>query len=415
MMKMILSEYRKLFKRPISWLLLVVIVIMTLYQCHGIYHRTILKQYGNPREIVQEVDGIAYFRQADQVLHQYRGPASQEMYARIKADYHDMLDMYYLNAKPLNDDEIPYYDTDALLAVYTGIYQNQPNIHFNLDVISADDGGKSDEEALEWYGWLLDRDAAFNEVYHLKGYPEIKAQLASVYEAREIIFDSTIPNNLVLDAFDQMNFFYLLILSFLLANLFSQEKTTHMDALINSSPRGYRQTAAAKCWCAIGLAVIVFALHALTVLLYSAWMLPVRDWSLWVMNMGGAYYTLEPYQGLYTYRTLMIYLSMNMLVCLISMAMLTAFLSYLTNHQLLTYGLMVVWTVLPIFMTHELSRLFQVRMLEGLKYLQIQNDQLSVFNGEILYHIHIYWLMWIVLTIGMGLLIHWHFQRYRIA
>ena len=221
MMKMVLSEYRKLFKRPISWLLLVVIVIMTLYQCHGIYHRTILKQYGNPREIVQEVDGIAYFRQADQVLHQYRGPASQEMYARIKADYHDMLDTYYLNAKPLNDDEIPYYDTDALLAVYTGIYQNQPNIHFNLDVISADDGGKSDEEALEWYGWLLDRDAAFNEVYHLKGYPEIKAQLASIYEAREIIFDSTIPNNLVLDAFDQMNFFYLLILSFLLANLFS--------------------------------------------------------------------------------------------------------------------------------------------------------------------------------------------------
>ena len=262
MMKMVLSEYRKLFKRPISWLLLVVIVIMTLYQCHGIYHRTILKQYGNPREIVQEVDGIAYFRQADQVLHQYRGPASQEMYACIKADYHDMLDTYYLNAKPLNDDEIPYYDTDALLAVYTGIYQNQPNIHFNLDVISADDGGKSDEEALEWYGWLLDRDAAFNEVYHLKGYPEIKAQLASVYEAREIIFDSTIPNNLVLDAFDQMNFFYLLILSFLLANLFSQEKTTHMDALINSSPRGYRQTAATKCWCAIGLAVIVCALHA---------------------------------------------------------------------------------------------------------------------------------------------------------
>lgn len=76
---------------------------------------------------------------------------------------------------------------------------------------------------------------------------------------------------------------------------------------------------------------------------------------------------------------------------------------------------MVVWTVLPIFMTHELSRLFQVRMLEGLKYLQIQNDQLSVFNGEILYHIHIYWLMWIVLTIGMGLLIYWRFQRYRIA
>ena len=139
MMKMVLSEYRKLFKRPISWLLLVVIVIMTLYQCHGIYHRTILKQYGNPREIVQEVDGIAYFRQADQVLHQYRGPASQEMYARIKADYHDMLDTYYLNAKPLNDDEIPYYDTDALLDVSTGIYQNQPNIHLNLDVISSDD------------------------------------------------------------------------------------------------------------------------------------------------------------------------------------------------------------------------------------------------------------------------------------
>lgn len=104
MRRLILSEFKKIFKSKINIVLLLILFIFNGYRTYQVYHQPL--QYRS--DIVMkdtngvERTGLAYWKLADQIQHSYAGTLSEKTIQQMDKDFRTIMNKY---AKANLDDE----------------------------------------------------------------------------------------------------------------------------------------------------------------------------------------------------------------------------------------------------------------------------------------------------------------------
>ena len=390
MRRLILSEFKKIFKSKINFVLLLILFIFNGYRTYQVYHQPL----ENRSDIVMkdengvERTGLAYWKLADQIQHSYAGTLHEDTLQQMDKDFHAVMNKYteasldeekmksvygdnyevlLKNARngKYTDKEIQelfkkymqirggiayeeiegsdkvklhvedYLKYDDVRLLYSNIYG-----YFTVD--ESDVSNYKNFHFEDQKKWLHSRQLSEQELnLAIAGfdhpdsmYDATMENFINRYKSASYKIDSNIPNTLFVEALYNLEFASLLILVIILANTFAMEKHYKTYQLMIPTAAGNRRITAAKLCAGIMLALGIVLLQFLLVFAMSCIFLPLRDLNLTYYSQSQASLNITAY--VFTYQTLIVNAMLLIAIASIASAFVTMLISYITKNRFAT-------------------------------------------------------------------------------
>lgn len=390
MRRLILSEFKKIFKSKINIVLLLVLFIFNGYRTYQVYHQPL--QYRT--DIVMkdengvERTGLAYWKLADQIQHSYAGTLHEDTLQQMDKDFRTIMNKYA--ETDLDDEKMKavYGDNyeallkDARSGKYTGkeineLFENYMQISGGISYeeiegsnkvkVHVEDYLKNDDVRQLYsniYGYFTEdkKDVADYENFSFEDQrkwlhsdqlskEQLNIEIAgfenpdSIYDATMENFinryksasheiDSNIPNTLFVEALYNLEFASLLILVIILANTYAMEKHYKTYQIMIPTAAGNKKITAAKLCAGILLALGIVLMQFLIVYIMACIFLPLRGLNLTYYSQSQASLNITAY--VFTYRTLIVNAMLLISVAAMASACVTMLVSYMTKNRFAT-------------------------------------------------------------------------------
>ena len=430
MRRLVFSELKKLFKSRFHILLLLGLLLYTGYATYQTYNK--YPNTGRSDWEYTDVDGtrikrgLDYYRRADQILHQYKGIANEELYQTYRHDYQSILDQFpqetfddtfmtkmygkdydqflknardgkYNNEQlweEIHDREIYgswanednhfyfdlYYENDHVRTMYQMIYLNTLNFSSYdpaleeppMDVFTENfyQLCTNDKTSLS-YDELRDQgnttDAAMKE--KLIGKDLNKS------------FDSPVGNNLLINALGNINVMTLIVIAMILSNSFSMEAYYKTNQILIPSATAMKKLTIAKLLSGILVALAILCFQYVIVFGLSFLFLPCRDLGMLTIDMAGTS-LINVTSSLFTYQEMIVSNLLLNTTAVVSLAVVTMALSFFTKNRFAT-----IVPLLIVLLVTSLLLPFQQLMNSFLDHFFWGNmmDTTSFYSGFISY------------------------------
>ena len=462
MKRLIKSEFIKLFKIKIHLLLIVLLTLSTIiityisFKDYGKLYDD-LKYYENFSG--ERIDSIGAAQIVDETLHQYAGQWSESTYQQIKEDYLKLIKkyprtviddeamrkvygdnykviMYKSLAGTLKAEEFEDYMshietgrgygimTDATGRSYIHLYYQEDGIQNLLSLIytspyimvetrspdqSFDDMWSGYDETIrngEQYIELLSSYGQFDSHQSV-----LKDYLISKAKDLPQTFDSTVPNNLFINALEKILLAPLFIVIILLANIFGIEKQNHMEEIIYPTVSSKRQITIAKLIVGTCVGVGVVWLQLLVCFLVSSIILPIHTWDIVLMDMASSHIASISSYIPYTYATVMFYCLILTIVGSMVVSLMTLGVSYFIKSRFVVLISMTILLVVSGFIKQItiipalLKAFMPLNLLSFLDYFYGYTTEMSypyfIFNNMVIPYRHIVIVAWGIISIIM--------------
>lgn len=439
MRRLIASEFKKLLKNKLNILVLLAITGFMTYTTWDCYHEelpverlkgSIMKTFDGKE--LSDLNDV--YRYADQVLSQYEGKATPEMWKRYCDDfnrYHEeftkeidtaiMIDIYGPDYKhlfeklshPMEEDEFSnyvdqyddamskyihgnqpmfyHYDPNTKTGSFPVFYKHQAElstlnlIYLNYyDDIELNGQLLSDENNLALPLYLLSHKEEqlthliiHGETDQIKTYNTFIRQTLAKQDQS---YGSNASMNPLEASFSRFSFLSLLVIPIILANSFAIEKKSRIDQIIIPSREGYVNIAAAKIIAGSLLGVMTMVLQIICIFVIAYLVLKPEGWNLPMMNQVQGYGNLTGVNTSYmTYATYFIGRIQLLIISALAISFTTLFLSAITKNQFVTVITNLLFIMLPFFYSDTLPAVMQ----KILPCFMTYNNDYFFYTGDI--------------------------------
>ena len=399
MIRLIRTEFKKIFKSKINIVLLLILVLFNGYRTFQVYHHKPDYRSDIGMRDVQGMErtGLSYWQLADQIQHSYAGILCEDTIKRMDKDFTAIIDkfpgdqldeakmkkMYGDNYKVLlknarngkyTDKEVrELFDTYITISggysyeeiegsdkirVHLQDYTKYADVrHLYSDIYGyyeeeEDKGAASTyrnyrfQEMKDWLhaDQLSDKELSFiiakDDVIEGSYEPTMNTFIHN-YKTAAYNIDSNIPNTLFVQALYNLEFASLLILVIVLANTFAMEKHYKTYQIMIPTAAGNKRITTAKISAGILLALGIVLIQFLIVFIMACIFLPLRSLQLtyYSQSMAALNNVIE---YVFTYRTLIINAMLLIITAVVATACMTLLASYATKNRFAT--------VIPLFL-----------------------------------------------------------------
>lgn len=411
MMKLVQTEWKKIWKSRINLLLFVILCLFSGIRCYENHH-----SYGdssrNPILYYQDVNGNRvdesnYMTTADQTLHAYAGELNVALLETMKHDYLNIMNTYPRNeidkelmvkaygpdyetlikkaengeftmeevydyfadymslTGGINFSELP--DTDKVKVSGLRIFDKNEHVRKLYQRIYGvwEDGQENESIALPEFPslktYLNDEVQNLEEPrYHIRGSGEvlldeqIKQYMISHSKQMPKRFDSVVGNNLLIASIYDIEFLSLIFIILILSNSFAMEKHYKTDQILIPTAKGNQRITAAKIIAGISTSFVMILTQILLVIGLSICFTPIRDLSLPYFSQAQTllYYVIE---FACSYQELLWNAILLMSIACIATAIITLFASYLTKNRFFCAIPLFAFTLITGFATPFVS------------------------------------------------------------
>lgn len=343
MMKLIFTELKKIWKNKGNIMLLMFLMGYTAFMSYQTYHDQSVANHGKDWTL-NDVNGntidlgLSYYRIADQILHQYQGTADALLYDTYVKDFQAIMDQYpqkdyddaYMNMyygeqyeqfledctnalvsedafyqrirenmekhgknsyhieSLVGEDGVlhpgVYYENDHVRALYQMIY-GQGTAVFSL--YGTDQNINIMEEMMsDMHQLCTDSKTKLILNSNVDSNSALANNLKEAFDGkdRNPSFDSTVGNNLFMNALGHIDYVTLLVLAMILANTFAMEVYYKTDQILIPSKTTMKRLTIAKICAGILLGILVLALEYGIVYGFAMYFVPLRDLGMHTMN-----------------------------------------------------------------------------------------------------------------------------------
>lgn len=394
MIKLIYTELKKIWKSKGNIMLLIFLMAYTSFTTYQTYHKQdTVNQVGD--WTLKDVKGktiplgLPYYQCADQVLHQYQGVADASLYDTYVKDYQLIMEqfpqtdyddaymkMYYGENYPafLEDCRNGRVSEDALFqrirknmekygrtsyfiehtvgengALYPVVYYEFDHVRALYQMIY----GKG-SPVFSLYG--TDQqvnfiDDAMSDIHQLSTNPKTQLFLDSGIDHNSALakslmetfdgkamsqsFDSTIGNNLFVNALGHIDYVTLIVLAMILANTFAMEAYYKMDQILIPSKTAMKKLTIAKLCAGILSGITVLAVEYGIIYGFAMCFVPLRDLGMHTMNQAGTYLFYDG-SNVFTYWQIISTGILLNIVAIIATCIITMALSFFTKSRFVT-------------------------------------------------------------------------------
>lgn len=398
MKRLIISEFKKIFKNKINNILIFILSLLTI----GITIFT----YNNYAKVYDENayyadfkgnklnNGIEKARFVDKQLHQYKGEWNQQKIEQIKSDYYKLILKY--PRKSLDQEKMiavwgEHYQelldlmnknalTERKLEEYCTKYNKNMSFKSSIgnDYITIETYYKEDPIirtiGLIYYHAYMDIDA-YKEV-DLKNWDEINNNLINIkdtigyeyffgkqYSQQEqnilleyyynhsqnlpIYFDSTISNNLMFDSLENVLLLPLFLVVIILANVFGIERQTKMESILYPTKTTKQKLIIAKLITGIIAGLFIVFSQVILCIIVSYMLVPIHTLDIVVLPMANT--SIGEYVP-YTYLTMLIQGLLFIAISTLSISIITLLLSYVLPNRFAVVIIMIVFLTASFFL-----------------------------------------------------------------
>lgn len=417
MKRLVFSEYKKLWKRKITVVLLLVLILLSGYRIYHTYHANasseIMPITYETVEHEKVNNGLEYYQYADRYLHQYTGEFNasliqkmnddyqkiRKQYARKNLDVEKMQKLYgsdwetfikgaaqgkyneeqlqqcmkNMEARGYSSDEKGhyyfevYYKEDPVYMLYQRIYTGYSSYATSNEVYGLTPGRESIAEVrVNKYLPRFSKHAqagkelfenAINYVdpsFHDKS---IEKHYENQLMKETLPYDSTVGNHLMLKNIDDIDIIFMLILVVLLADIFAQEKHYKTDQIMIPTKDGAKKLVKAKLLCGTSLAVGILLLQYSMIFIATFLYVPLRSLDLAVFSQADAGY-INMMSFVFTYREVLFSMIVLMLIATLAVAVVTMTISYFSKNSFITVIVMLLLLLFPFVMSFGKTGIF---------------------------------------------------------
>ncbi len=403
MMRLVGSELKKIWKSKINILLLILVVSWAGYFTYDIYHSPGLEYYdmtnrGVKDEHGNEVDGLEFYRIADEMLDEYRGKVDEAKIKQYQDDYWAYMEKYpqdtfddaimreaygndYLKLVEKSDagkltfedinkecDQSPmcsyyqdenginiriekYYQNDPIRAFYNAIYLGYPTTNTTYAQETLDNNAMHILLHPEKRK-LFDGEMSFMEKPQPMNHEaEVVAEKLNARLETLGTFGSSVANNLFFNALRISLLPGILVVAIILANTFARENQYKTDQIIVPTKTGAFKISSAKIIAGMisGMGILLF--QYLVVGMLSMIYLPIHDLGLPIMSMGNSYAIASAY--FFTYQEVLITIVVLSIVAVCAISVITMCLSHFLKNRFASIIIMLLFILTPGLITFQ--------------------------------------------------------------
>lgn len=401
MKRLIKSEFYKIGKGRKLWVFVLITCLLTLFLCfRNYYGNDSFKEMGYEFKDLngESISDFTMMKKADQVLHQYAGEWNHKIEDKIISDLNKELQKYprdQLDTKKMQEeygkDWKLYIEKEETVGLTNEDIQSlEQELGYSPNI--TDENGKRElfkfysndpqREYLsylytgelyshkyskiennvfrEWNAYLLNptlenvKKESFNigSMYTNEKFNSKQIKVFDDYVMEEVsnlnkVFDSGIPNQLLLSTLSHVYILPLFVIMILLSNLFSIEKECHTDQIIYPTATSKHKITIAKLISGYLFAGGLMLLQFVIVYLFSLIVFPVHSWDLIVTSNFISVNPIVPT----TYLTLLIYAIVLPIFAALSISTLTMLLSYIFEKKFVVIIILFVFMAMGYFMS----------------------------------------------------------------
>ena len=444
MIKLICTELKKIWKSKGNLVLLIFLMAYTSFTTYQTYHRqNTVNQTGE--WTLKDVKGqtiplgLSYYQRADQVLHQYQGMSGVGLYDTYVKDYQAIMaqfpqtdydkaymKMYYGEdyLQFLEDCRNGLISEDALHQRIQKNMEQHGRTSYSIDYTIEENGALcpavyyENDHVRALYQMIYGKgspvfslfgtdqqtnfmDDAMSDIRQLSVDPKTKLILNSEIDPDSALtkslmetfdgkdtnqsFDSTIGNNLFVNALEHIDYVTLIVLAMILANTFAMEAYYKMDQILIPSKTAMKKLTIAKLCAGALLGIAVLILEYVIIYGFAMFFVPLRDLGMHVMNQAGTYVFYDS-SNVFTYWQI---ISAGMLlntvavtaICIVTMA-----LSFFTKSRFVT----IIPILILLFLTTTFTpvkdliggffdHIFMGNMMKTLDFFILSGDHQNPF------------------------------------
>lgn len=475
MKKLIKSELKKILKSKMHILLIFLLTLSTLFitiftfQSYGKLYDE-LRYYEDFSG--KKISSITAAKLVDEKLHQYAGDMSDELYLKAKEDFLKLVHKYpreVIDAEAmkivygdgyealmsksldgtLSESEFrDYMDRSQVMGRYS--YSTDENGNVSIELYYEEDRVRdligliytspylSDKSSLEdsfdsfwsYYQTILINgknyldDHYFSKILSPQYKTVLQDDLILKSKNLPLTFDSVVPNNLLMNALQNILWVPLFIVLILLANIVGIEKQYHMEEIVYTTASSKRKITIAKLLTGTIIGVGVIWLQILVCFIVSYMILPVHTWNIVIMEMASSSIgeTISLYIP-FTYLTVIVYALILTTVGSFTVSLLTFVFSYFTKSRFITLIIMTVFLIVSwfikriMFIPILIKALLPFNMLSFLDYFygytaEYQSGDPYIMFGDSLISLRtLIPIVWIVIGIIIIVIVIKHTRR----
>lgn len=386
MLRVILQEFKKVFKSKINIILLVILFVSCGYMNYQPYHRSsIQNEYYNPTimENGKPIEPLRLHQKFDEELSKKAGLVDKADYKKHYQEYarafektykNDEIDMdkaklwygeyaqeiidkdkvwnieeidmmeycpHYCEYEVDEEDNIKFgipYKNDGQRLYLNTLYFDSHNIVDKLEDEEIIKSSANPFYALAHMEEFTYPDGKKNsEIFYMEEQPsekdvKIATYLSEKMEHNDYSFHSTIANNMFISNTTSFtNVLALIVVAIIIANIFSSEVSLKTDQIIVPTKTGNVKLTIAKIACALVIGVGTILMVWFIALVSSLLTMPIHDLGSIVMNLGNTYVNVLNY--VYTYQEIILGGLFVTVAVMIGMVAITLVLSYFTKNR----------------------------------------------------------------------------------
>ncbi|MEG0368209.1 MAG: hypothetical protein RR585_15300 [Coprobacillus sp.] len=399
MLRLIVSEFKKIFKIKLNIILIVIAIIGTMSFAYLKYYEyddssDYNFQYANLDG--ETISGVEVIQNVDKVLHKYKGEWNKDTITRLDTEYKKLLQQFpadeidememekhygknykqlveHFQNGTLTNEVVDKYISENDIGLYLVepvdkpegpnlsnipiYYKNTPIRNLICKSFTGNSLSRySDQDNAvintEEYNYMLsvvderkvDLPKGF-ELEVLQYYGLSEKEIEQLYNYLEVqvqtlptTFDSSLPNEMLILTLLSTLWIAILAIMIILANTFSMEKQYNMDQLIYSTKQGKLKITIAKVITCSLFSIMMMGVIILSCFIVSWIVLPVHTWD---MSM----FSGSIQNSAFTYSYLFMYMFMLVMTAALATGVLTMMISYITKNQFVVIIAMFLFTV----------------------------------------------------------------------
>lgn len=449
MKQLIFHEFKKVFKNKLFIIIMIALIGWTGLEAYRSYYPDVHRVYGAGNwqyednnlvyqdENGNDLDGLEYLKFADSLLHSYAGKANQKLWDVYYQDYLDKVHelevdeerttAYFGNegwkelykagltgevtqseiAEYCNEVDGKCYDEDYLAPIIyekmeyadamTRIYLNQ-----------MFDGDIHVTPAVSYIYALVNKKEFVNDSWFdykiIQDKTEYTKYLQDRFIETDTEFDSVIPNNLLINNMSLINFFTLLVIAMVCANIFSIEAQYKTNQILIPTKLGSMKLAIAKLITGISISFIVVFAQIVVIFALSYILLPVHQMDLFVYEQAGTY---GGFLG-YMYNEVVAGYLLTTITASLVIGMITMFTSYVFQNRFVSVITSFLIVMIPFFILQGKTGIFAIveRFMPALlmdygNLIRIGESPVIMMNNSFVEWQYVVIVIWMTIMIGM--------------
>lgn len=379
MKRLIVAEFKKIFKSKINIVLIVVLMLFSGFQTYQNIHTLPMKFSENnlPLKDIhgQSIDSSNYYTFADQYYHQYAGKLDHDLLSKMRNDANTILNDYqpkeidvaYMTSIYGENYESKIEDVMSGRYTISEIRELFPNLVSGFSFTSTENSDKVIPNFPTYY-----KEDSVRYLYEVMfdvlewGQRNIDTVTYKQFDTlhRLLSLDSTAPKEAVYtllltslsdeDSIQGLSYYSLFVIIILLSNIFAIEKQYKTDQIIVPSKQGNKKIVFAKLFTGGLLSIGIILLQVIIVFLITSLFIPIRDLNLIYQPLAGVYlYNIQSF--IYSYKEIIINAILLMSISSLVVATFTMGLSYIFKNRFTCVVPMLLITLftcyVPVFQT----------------------------------------------------------------